>query len=228
MTAETPTGSVQTRPPDTSYIEAPTQAVLRAVNLLPQDEELAKASGPRSWFKGTPDSVAVIEAGVTAASKWWAIAISGGAAVVAARVSVAWDSIGQSQAWNQPFALLSVGVVLAAALGSVAFLLGSDVKGRAAATVATIEARRDVAIAMLHHAGQSFPPADHAAPVKGTRSGPAIGRQGAAARNGLDHGHVAENDVSAHTTHEANGKTPYILVKGAEAVRVEPKSVIFL
>lgn len=57
--------------------------------------------------------------------------------------------------WNQPFALLALGLIFASAGLGISYLLGSDVRGRAAASVATIQARQAVAAAMLKEAGNA-------------------------------------------------------------------------
>ena len=131
---------------DGGSLMPPTQALLRGLGLLPDDADLKKAGGFGAAFTGPPDSVAVLEAGATAASKWWATAIGVGAATITARISTLWDKL--DGPWPQAFALLSVSFVLGAAALGIAYLLASDVRGRAAAMVATIEARRAVAIEM--------------------------------------------------------------------------------
>ncbi len=62
-------------------IELPTVDLLRALNLLGTDTEITASGKFVSAFTGPADSVAVLEAGGTALSKWWA---ASGAATVAA------------------------------------------------------------------------------------------------------------------------------------------------
>ena len=68
-------------------IEAPTTALLRKLNLLGIKDELDAATGFASAFTGPPQSVALIESGATAASKWWAAGL--GTSVVATWGAVA-------------------------------------------------------------------------------------------------------------------------------------------
>lgn len=60
----------------------PAVLVLKALNLLPSEEQ----GGIRQAFGGPPESVSVLEAGATAASKWWSVA--GAAALVPLWASV--------------------------------------------------------------------------------------------------------------------------------------------
>jgi len=227
MTVKIPGHAVQTSPPDDADILAPTETLLRALSLLPQEGDLTRAGGVGAAFAGPPESVSLIEAGATAASKWWAAGIAGSATVVAARIAQGWDSLGRSGPWNQPFALLAVGVVLAAAVGGVAYLLGSDLRGRAAATVATIEARRTVAIAMVRQAGLSYRDVDDAAPAENAWSGLPIGLPGLGASNGTKQGQVAESGWKAIATRERDDKTEFLLVKGTESEWVASADVLF-
>jgi len=127
----------------------PTKNLLHQLNLLPTPEERAQATGGNGTFGGSPDSVAVIEAGLTAGSKWWSAGLG-------ASVAVAWGSV--TAFWNQQDAethrvlLLGVAIATAAALLAIAFILGSDIRGRAAASVATIEARAKVADSIIRAA----------------------------------------------------------------------------
>lgn len=228
MTVKIPGNAVQTSPPADEDIQAPTIDLLRGLSLLPKAGELGDASGLSAAFAGPPDSVAVIEAGATAASKWWATGIAGGAAAVTGRIVQGWDSLGKGGPWNQPFAILAMGVVLAAAAVGIAYLLGSDVRGRAAAMVATIEARRDVAIAMVCQAGSSFQSHGATASAAPTAwSGLPIALSALAASNVTKHGDVAEAGWKAIATRERSGKTEFLLVKATESAWVDSSDVDF-
>ena len=127
-------------------LDEPTVKLLRTLNLLPRKEDLEKGRGPWAAITGPPDSVALIEAGATAATKGWAVGL--GAAVVTAWGAVrAWWS--GEEAGSQHVALWVAGIVTAAALLGIAYLLASDVRGRAAATTETIRARAAVAEAFI-------------------------------------------------------------------------------
>ncbi len=58
--------------PEGADVAAPAAGVLRELHLLPTKEELAEAGKAAALLGGPPQSVAVIEAGATALSKWWA------------------------------------------------------------------------------------------------------------------------------------------------------------
>ena len=137
-----PSGAVS----DGDDLIEPTRTLLRELNILPTDEELADAKGGKAVLFGPPQSVALIEAGITSATKYWA---AGGAALVA----IAWGSV---KAWwageelsNQVAAIAGASIVTAALVIAIAYLLASDVRGRAAAAVATIQARERIALAMI-------------------------------------------------------------------------------
>lgn len=136
---------------------APISGLLTGLNLLPtrNDREKLKDQTFGTTF-GTPDSIVVIEAGATALSKVWATGL--GAAVVGAWGSVRVFYGGQPQA-NQRVLILGAAVVTAAALLGIAYIVSSDVRGRAAASVATIESRAAVARVMIEAAplGPSTP-----------------------------------------------------------------------
>lgn len=130
---------------DGGDLSVPTMSLLYDLNLLPSPNELTNAGNARATFGGPPQSVALIEAGATAVAKWWSTA---GGAVVAA----AWGSV--TLFWGHHSAihaemLWAASIVTAALVLAIATLLATDVRGRAAASVATIQARADVAAALL-------------------------------------------------------------------------------
>jgi hypothetical protein len=130
-------------------VDEPTVKLLRTLNLLPTDKDLAKGGGASALFKGPPDSVALIEAGATAAAKWWATGL--GAAVIAIWGPIREWWLGED-AGTQEVALWIAGIVTAAAVVGIAYLLASDVRGRAAAMAETIRARATVADAFVRAA----------------------------------------------------------------------------
>ncbi|MGI8529152.1 MAG: hypothetical protein ACR2KO_06720 [Geodermatophilaceae bacterium] len=89
--------------------------------------------------------MAVLEAGGTALSKWWAA--SGAATVAAAWISVTrfYDKADTPKGT----VLFVAAIVSAAAILAIGYIVASDVRGRAAASVATINARRDIADAVI-------------------------------------------------------------------------------
>lgn len=132
-------------------IADPSFTLLRGLKLLPTEEELSKARGITSAFSGPPESVALIEAGATAASKWWAAGLSGFVVAAWAFIRGWWSSNPD----NQHVALWVGAIVTAAAILGIAYLLGSDVRGRAAVATETVRARAAVAEAFVRAAEQA-------------------------------------------------------------------------
>lgn len=131
-----------------------TAQLLHNLNLLPTRSELAEASGKK--LADTPDGIAVVEAGLTKGSKYWTAVIGASSTALTAGAATLWkDAIGPD---NQPFAILGLAVVLAAGSLAIAYILGSDVRGRAAAMTATIEVRGRVAQTMVEQARRAYEP----------------------------------------------------------------------
>lgn len=63
-----PSGAVSTG----SDLWSPLQSLLVGLNVLPTDADLDKADGLSGLLQGPPQSVAILEAGATAAAKAWA------------------------------------------------------------------------------------------------------------------------------------------------------------
>ena len=96
-----------------------------------------------------PQSVALIEAGLTAAAKWWSAGLG---VTVAATWGAVFKWWGEQNDGIQATMIGGAFVVTAAAALAVGYLLASDVRGRAAATVATVDARARVATTMIEAA----------------------------------------------------------------------------
>ena len=111
------------------------RALLRELNLLGTDE-------------GSQE-VAPVEAGATKAAMFWAAASGALVAVAWACVAIWWS--GEETA-NQVAAIGGAALVTAAALLSISYLMAADVRGRAEAAVATIQAREHIAVAMIEAA----------------------------------------------------------------------------
>jgi hypothetical protein len=123
----------------------PTVAVLQGLNLLPTQSDLDAAGSPGAAIGGPPQSVAVIEGGATALAKWWAVTGAGAATAVWGAIIHFWDSNKDVHG-----SLLIAGAIASAALAlAIGYILASDLRGRAAGSVATIEARARVAEAVL-------------------------------------------------------------------------------
>ena len=147
-----PDAKVQLPAAATDDLLAPTRDLLEGLNLLPSKADLKTAEGFASAFKGPPESVSLIEAGATAANKWWAAGLGGG--VIAAWTAVRgwWDGTIPA---TQHVALWVAAVVTTAAVLGIAYLLGSDVRGRAAVATETVRARAAVAEAFVRAAASA-------------------------------------------------------------------------
>jgi hypothetical protein len=130
----------------------PTADLLRELGLLPKKGESA---GPATAFTGTPDSVAVIEAGATALSKGWAAGMGAMIVAVWSAVKIWYPAQGSDV---QVAVILAAGFGTAALVGGIAYIVGSDVRGRASASVATLEARSRVAEAMIRQSAGLYKP----------------------------------------------------------------------
>lgn len=153
----------------TTRDSSPLLRFLNALGIKGTSIETDAAGGPAAAIGGPPQSVALIEATATAASKWWSAGLGASVAGLWGVVSLWWD--GQHAA-TQRVGLWMAAIVTAAAVIGIAYLLGSDVRGRAAAAVATIEARAQVGDTLLGAAQASLvpslpcsSPASHAALV---------------------------------------------------------------
>ncbi|MBV9793420.1 MAG: hypothetical protein JO016_05710 [Actinobacteria bacterium] len=145
--------------------EKPLVRLLTAIGIKGTDEDTNASDGPAAAFKGSTQSVAVIEATATAACKWWSAGLGVTVAGLWGGIFAWWN--GQSPA-TQRVALWMAAIVTAAAVFGVAYLLGSDVKGRASASVATIRARAQVGDTALAAAQAMLPPPPAATPAAAT------------------------------------------------------------
>lgn len=134
---------------DKDDVRQPVRDLLEDLNLLGTRQAETEANKVTAPFRTTPDSIAVIESGATAATKWWTAGL--GAIVIAtwAKVAAWWGSqpVDLKQA-----VVFGAAIVTAAAALAISYLLSSDVRGRAAASVATFEARSRVAVEMIQAA----------------------------------------------------------------------------
>jgi hypothetical protein len=151
MSVSMPNGAVK----DGDDLLAPLNDLLAGLNLLPSEQDLADAAKPSAALRGTPASVAVIEGGATSAAKWWSA--GAGAAIVGMWGSVAgwWSDL---DAEVQGSALIGAAVVTAALALAIGFLLGNDVRGRATAAAATIEARRAITVQWVKSSAAVYDP----------------------------------------------------------------------
>jgi hypothetical protein len=143
---------------DEDDLGTPVTALLHDLNLLGTDER--DGTGFRSAFFGPPQSVAVIEAGATAASKWWASGL--GTTVIATwgAVAIWWPKQGNG---IEEVVIGGAALLTAVIAASIGYLIASDVRARSAASVSTTKARADIAIAMIRGAQALYTPAGAAA-----------------------------------------------------------------
>ena len=195
---------------DGDDLGGPVSALLQDLSLLAPAEESARATGIKSAFEGPPQSVALIEAGATAATKWWATGFGASVLAAWAKIFTWWG--GQHDGIK---AVVVGGAFLltAAAVLGIAYLFAADVRGRAAATVATVQARADVAVSMVAAAQ-----AVHERPAPATIAGPtsaliplpaALYARNIAARADEEEGWRA---IAAQI--QADGSRKYLLVNG--------------
>ena len=178
-------------------------SLLYDLNLLPTQADLAAAGGAGAVLGGPSQSVAVIESGATALSKWWA---AGGSAVIVgawAAVKLMWGANGDVHA---PI-LWCAAIVSAAIVLGVAYLLASDVRGRAAATVETVRARQEIGAALIDAALRNTAAAEQAEPpaILPLRGLPSVNLDGADSDGWLAIAMEASTDAD---------KVRYLLVKG--------------
>lgn len=197
-------------------LSEPTAALLRKLGMLPLENE--KPADFATAFTGTPDSVAVIEAGATALSKGWAAGM--GATVVAG-----WGSV--VKWYPSQGAGIQETVIWAAAIGTaalaigIAYIVGSDVRGRAAATVATLEARSSMAQTMIRASIELYEsdPAKPTAQVFPVSPAATVKWK---AKLGAD-----EGGWSAAAMRIAGDEVEYWLTKGSEKAWVTSGEVVF-
>jgi len=202
-------------PPNGSNIAENAVALLYDLNLLPTKADLDKAGeGNTAAFKSPPQSVALIEAGGTALTKWWA---AGGSALIL----VVWGSV--RQFWNSGSSkdvhqqlIWAAAIVSTALVVGIAYLLASDLQGRASAMVQTISARRDVGSAFIS-----------AAAGANTAQSPVIlPVQGRTATNLVGEDSPGWHVIAMQPNTDAS-KIKYLLVKGGATSWVESASVRF-
>ena len=136
-------------------ISPPLGALLLQLQLLATAADIEKAGGPAAAFSGPPQSVALIEAGATALSKWWSVTLAGTAAAAWAAVRGFWGTQPNSLHMVEVGAAAAVTVALVLAICSI---IGADVSGRAQAMTATINSRAEVAATFVRQSREAFSP----------------------------------------------------------------------
>jgi hypothetical protein len=148
-----------------SDLSDPVVRLLQDLSLLGTKDELAGASTLGAVFSGPPQSVAILEAGATAVSKWWSAAL--GTGITATGVLAAVKGIGAGKTPVDPALVGDAALVIAAMSLTIAIIVGSDLYGRALGAAAQIRARADVATAFLAQARPAAnEPVPEAAPAQ--------------------------------------------------------------
>lgn len=191
--------------PDDADITQRTRDFLNNLNLLPGDDELDAAGSWSAAFSGPSQGVALIEAGGTALAKWWATGLGAGIAGVWAYVRAFWD---ENEALHDEM-IWGASIVSAALVVSIAALLSFDLRGRAAAMVATVNARAQIGTTMLNAARRAggapatdLDGAHHVVALPGLPARNLVGRDSV--------GWMAIAMLEAH----GDGGTRFLLVKG--------------
>lgn len=124
---------------DAADVAGPAADLLRLWQLLPAD-----SADKVGVLSGTPDSVAVIKTGMSAAAKWWSTAGVGAATITAllAQFNALPDILQRSVGIGLP--IFTSAVVL-----GVAYIVANDVRGRADATQQQLQSRALVLQAYL-------------------------------------------------------------------------------
>jgi hypothetical protein len=126
----------------------PITQLLQDTSLLGNPTDLQSAGGLGAVFTGPPQSVAIIEAGATALTKWWAAALGGGATVTT--IAVAVKGVWSSEPDAVRIAILgSAAFILVALILTIGLMVGNDVRGRAASAAVQVRSRADVVNAFL-------------------------------------------------------------------------------
>jgi hypothetical protein len=204
---------------DAEDVRKPTRDLLEDLYLLGSKADYDKAGDFTAIFKSPPQSVALIESGATTASKYWAAGLGAAVLLMWGYIRKWWPNEHDSV---RVAAIASAGFVTAIFAVAVSYLFASDVRGRALAAVATVEARARVAVEMIEAAKAVF---------KGA-TGPSSGQliplpAGVKARNS---GEPASNEkgwLAVAIELQPDGKRKYVLVKGNSEKVVDASDVDF-
>ena len=215
--AQIPGGAVAADGPD---VAAPTRALLESIGILANKTDTDAAGNLGTFFFGAPQSVALIEATATAAAKWWAAGLGVIVTGMWGAVAAWWPSQHESA---QVATVAGGALVTAAFVIAAGYLIASDVRGRAAASVAAIEARGVVARTMVEAAQAAYVPAAtdttaQIAPLPNRLNANYTKRSGQAGQGWL---------VVA-IERAPDGTKKYVIVKGSEEQTVPAGDLEFL
>jgi hypothetical protein len=130
-----------------SDLAVPLVQLLVDLGIKGTDQDEISAAKAGAALSGSPSSVAIIEAGATAASKGWtsAIAALGGGTAVWAALSNFW----KAQQTAQSSIVIAASVVIAACVLSAGLIMYGDVRARGQGAAAQYQARAAIACAFL-------------------------------------------------------------------------------
>ena len=145
---------------------SPLKELQQGLGVLPGDTDMAK-SGAAATFTGPPDSVAIIEAGATALSKWWTVAIAGlgGTTVIISAVTKFWSG---QDAGVRVGLVAGMAALLTAGVIAISIIVAADVKGRSNGMAALYAARASIATQFLQQSLSASTPGS--VPVQGNTS----------------------------------------------------------
>jgi hypothetical protein len=204
---------------DKTDVREPVRELLQDLYLLGTPEETKKAGDLKAAFEGPPQSVAVIEAGATAATKWWSAGL--GAIVIATWVKVAawW---GNQDPDLKRTVIFGAAFVTGSAVFAISYLLASDIRGRAAAAVATVQARSHVAVEMIQAAQEVYEKPSAASEVQLIPL-----PSGLKVTNTIEAGRNEKDWLAIAIERQSDGKLKYLVVKGNDKKLVEADHLIF-
>lgn len=195
-------------------LKPPVRRQLEDLLLLPKSGE--SGDGFITALTGPPQSVALIEAGATAATKWWSAGLSAVATVASGLLVGFWNS--EASVEVKMALIIGLAVLLAAVVVAIGMLLSADVRGRAAATVATVNARAQVAAAMTQAAEAVFVHPNNGSLAPATENGePAhiVPLAGFSARYNQVEDRDADDWMVLGMRPDADGKVKeYVIAKG--------------
>lgn len=199
-------------------IGKPTENLLLKLGILSTPEDRTEAGKFSAVFGGPPQSVAVIEAGATALSKWWAMGLGAAILAVWPGIELFWKTEDDA---NLRVLIVGLAIAIASTVLAIGYIVGSDVRGRASASTATIEARARIAetIARLAESVSSPPAPPAAASV--------IALPAALAAVNVNKQGDDERGWRAIAMSSADDHLKFLLVKGPEQEWVEQSKVQF-
>lgn len=125
-------------------LSQPIARLLQDTSMLGDDKQQEGVAHASAAFTGTPTAVAIVEAGATALSKWWAVAVAavGGTSALFTAIRAFWGGLEPSV---QITTIGATALIMAATIIAIAAIVRADVTTRGRGAVALYEARARVA-----------------------------------------------------------------------------------